>query len=63
MSERYDWLVIGGGPAGIASARAYRDAGGEGSVAIITDEHRMPYRRPPLTKQVLRGQMWPCGQA
>ena len=57
MSERYEWLIIGGGPAGIAAARGYRDAGGGGSVAIITDEHRMPYRRPPLTKELLRGEM------
>ena len=57
MSERYDWLIIGGGPAAIAAARGYRDAGGEGSVAIVTDEHRMPYRRPPLTKQLLRGEI------
>lgn len=57
MSDSYDWLIIGGGPAGMAAARGYRDAGGEGSVAIITDEHRMPYRRPPLTKELLRGEM------
>ena len=57
MSECYDWLIIGGGPAAIAAARGYRDAGGDGSVAIITDEHRMPYSRPPLTKQPLRGEM------
>jgi NADPH-dependent 2,4-dienoyl-CoA reductase/sulfur reductase-like enzyme len=57
VSERYDWLIIGGGPAAIAAARGYRDAGGEGSVAIVTDEHRMPYDRPPLTKQLLRGEM------
>ena len=57
MTESYDWLIIGGGPAAIAAARGYRDAGGEGSVAIIADEHRMPYRRPPLTKQLLRGEM------
>ncbi|HEY4827829.1 MAG TPA: FAD-dependent oxidoreductase [Solirubrobacteraceae bacterium] len=57
MSERYEWLIIGGGPAGIAAARGYRDAGGGGSVAIITDEHRMPYRRPPLTKELLRGEI------
>jgi len=25
-------------------------------VAIVTDEHRMPYRRPPLTKDLLRGE-------
>src|SRR6202034_2087590 len=57
MSELYEWLIIGGGPAGIAAARGYRDAGGGDSVAIITDEHRMPYRRPPLTKELLRGEI------
>jgi 3-phenylpropionate/trans-cinnamate dioxygenase ferredoxin reductase component len=57
MSDSHDWLIIGGGPAGMAAARAYREAGGEGSVAIVTDEHRMPYRRPPLTKQLLRGEI------
>jgi 3-phenylpropionate/trans-cinnamate dioxygenase ferredoxin reductase component len=57
MSERYDWLIIGGGPAGLGAARGYREAGGAGNVAIITDEHRMPYNRPPLTKQLLRGEM------
>jgi 3-phenylpropionate/trans-cinnamate dioxygenase ferredoxin reductase subunit len=56
VSQSYDWLIIGGGPAGLAGARAYREAGGPGSVAIVTDEHRMPYRRPPLTKELLRGQ-------
>jgi 3-phenylpropionate/trans-cinnamate dioxygenase ferredoxin reductase component len=57
VSECYDWLIIGGGPAAIAAARGYRDAGADGSVAIIADEHRMPYSRPPLTKQLLRGEM------
>lgn len=57
MSESYDWLIIGGGPAGMAAARGYRDADGHGSVGIVTDEHRMPYKRPPLTKQLLRGEM------
>jgi 3-phenylpropionate/trans-cinnamate dioxygenase ferredoxin reductase component len=55
MSEPFDLLVIGGGPAGLSAARAYRDAGGTGPVGIVTDEHRMPYRRPPLTKDLLRG--------
>jgi 3-phenylpropionate/trans-cinnamate dioxygenase ferredoxin reductase subunit len=48
-------LAIGGGPAGFAAVRAYRQAGGEGPAAIVTDEHRMPYSRPPLTKDLLRG--------
>ncbi len=56
MSERYGLLAIGGGPAGLAAARGYRAAGGAGEVAIVTDEQRMPYNRPPLTKELLRGE-------
>ena len=55
MSERLALLVIGGGPAGLSAARSYRESGGQGPVAIVGDEHRMPYRRPPLTKELLRG--------
>lgn len=57
MSETLELLVLGGGPAGLATARAYREAGGRGEVAIVNDEHRMPYNRPPLTKGLLRGEM------
>jgi 3-phenylpropionate/trans-cinnamate dioxygenase ferredoxin reductase component len=53
----HELLVIGGGPAGLSAARGYRDAGGVGNVAIVTDEHRMPYRRPPLTKELMRGEI------
>jgi NADPH-dependent 2,4-dienoyl-CoA reductase/sulfur reductase-like enzyme len=55
MTDGFELLVIGGGPAGLSAARAYRDAGGHGRVGIVTDEHRMPYQRPPLTKDLLRG--------
>ncbi len=57
MSPPFELLVIGGGPAGLAAARAFREAGGGGTVAIIADEKRMPYRRPPLTKALLRGEI------
>ena len=57
MSAPFKLVVVGGGPAGLAAARGYRDAGGDGAVAIISDEKRMPYRRPPLTKELLRGEM------
>ena len=33
------------------------NAEGGGAVAIVTDEQRMPYNRPPLTKELLRGEM------
>ncbi len=55
MTETFDLLVVGGGPAGLSATRAFREAGGTGAVAIVTDEHRMPYNRPPLTKELLRG--------
>jgi 3-phenylpropionate/trans-cinnamate dioxygenase ferredoxin reductase subunit len=55
MTDALDLLVLGGGPAGLSAARGYRDAGGDGRIGIVTDEHRMPYRRPPLTKDLLRG--------
>ena len=55
MTDRQSLLVIGGGPAGLSAVRSYRESGGRGPVAIVSDEHRMPYQRPPLTKDLLRG--------
>ncbi|MGI8572620.1 MAG: NAD(P)/FAD-dependent oxidoreductase [Solirubrobacteraceae bacterium] len=57
MTETLELMVLGGGPAGLAAARAYRDAGGQGEVAMVSDEHRVPYNRPPLTKELLRREM------
>jgi len=57
VSDRLGLLIIGGGPAGLAAARAYRQLRREGEVAIVSDEHRMPYERPPLTKELLRGEI------
>jgi NADPH-dependent 2,4-dienoyl-CoA reductase/sulfur reductase-like enzyme len=56
VNDEFGLLVLGGGPAGLSAARAYRDARGRGAVAIVSDEHRMPYNRPPLTKELLRGE-------
>ncbi|MEA2197958.1 MAG: hypothetical protein QOJ25_2009 [Solirubrobacteraceae bacterium] len=50
-------VIIGGGPAGLAAARGYRDAGGDGDVTLIAAEPHLPYRRPPLTKEFLRGEL------
>jgi 3-phenylpropionate/trans-cinnamate dioxygenase ferredoxin reductase subunit len=57
MSVLVDLLIIGGGPAGFSAARSYRELRREGQVVIVADEHRMPYRRPPLTKELLRGEI------
>jgi 3-phenylpropionate/trans-cinnamate dioxygenase ferredoxin reductase subunit len=48
-------VVIGGGPAGLEAARAYRDGGGGGPVSLVTADEHLPYNRPPLSKDYLRG--------
>jgi 3-phenylpropionate/trans-cinnamate dioxygenase ferredoxin reductase component len=55
VSDVIDVLIVGGGPAGFSAARSYRDSGGRSTVAIVSEEERMPYERPPLTKGLLRG--------
>jgi 3-phenylpropionate/trans-cinnamate dioxygenase ferredoxin reductase component len=48
-------VVIGSGPAGVAAATAYREAGGGGPVRVFTSDQDLPYERPPLSKEVLVG--------
>jgi len=50
-----DLLVIGGGPGGLAAVTAYRAAGGEGTVVLVTAEPDPPYDRTALSKTFLRG--------
>jgi len=57
MNEEDRIVIVGGGPAGLATARAYRQAGGRGRVIILTTEPYTPYNRPPLTKEYLRGEV------
>ena len=50
-------VIAGGGPGALATARAYREAGGDGDVTLITPEAALPYTRPALSKEFLRGEM------
>jgi len=50
-------VIVGGGPAALSAARGYREAGGSGEVVMLCAEDLPPYRRPPLTKEYLRGEM------
>jgi 3-phenylpropionate/trans-cinnamate dioxygenase ferredoxin reductase component len=49
-------IVIGSGPAGVSAAEAYREHQAEPPVRIITDDPALPYARPPLSKEFLRGE-------
>lgn len=57
MPEGHGIAIVGGGPAAQAAAAAYREAGGEEPLRIIAGEPELPYERPPLTKDYLRGEL------
>ena len=52
-------LVIGGGAAAQACVAAYRDAGGDGPVLVVSADDRLPYFRPSVSKEYLVGQQQP----
>ena len=49
-------VIIGGGLAAAKAAEAARAARYDGRVVLVTDEHHVPYERPPLSKGILRGE-------
>jgi 3-phenylpropionate/trans-cinnamate dioxygenase ferredoxin reductase subunit len=49
-------VIVGGGLAGAKAAEALRDEGYEGDETILAAEAERPYERPPLSKEVLRGE-------
>jgi 3-phenylpropionate/trans-cinnamate dioxygenase ferredoxin reductase subunit len=50
------FAVIGASLAGAKAAQELRDQGFDGRVVLIGDEQELPYERPPLTKEYLRGE-------
>jgi 3-phenylpropionate/trans-cinnamate dioxygenase ferredoxin reductase component len=48
-------VIVGGGLAGAEAARALRARGFAGELALVGAEPEPPYDRPPLSKEVLRG--------
>jgi len=52
----FELIIVGGGLASARAIRTYREAGGDGSVALISSDSAIPYHRPPLSKHYLRGE-------
>ncbi|HLI60759.1 MAG TPA: FAD-dependent oxidoreductase [Solirubrobacteraceae bacterium] len=49
-------VIAGAGLAGLRAAQAARAAGHEGEIVLAGDEPHPPYTRPPLSKELLKGE-------
>ncbi|HKY13079.1 MAG TPA: NAD(P)/FAD-dependent oxidoreductase, partial [Gaiellaceae bacterium] len=54
--KKFDVLIVGGGLASARAIKSFREAGGEGSIALVSKDSTLPYHRPPLSKRFLRGE-------
>lgn len=52
---KYDYLIVGGGMAADAAARAIRSVDTNGSICMFCEESHLPYKRPPLSKKLWFG--------
>ena len=53
---RQPWIVvIGGGVASATAVAGLRAAGFDGRITLVSAENAVPYERPPLSKEFLRG--------
>jgi NADPH-dependent 2,4-dienoyl-CoA reductase/sulfur reductase-like enzyme len=52
-------VVVGGSLAGLRAAEALRRLGYAGRLSLVGEEQHRPYDRPPLSKEVLRGEREP----
>jgi 3-phenylpropionate/trans-cinnamate dioxygenase ferredoxin reductase component len=59
MSSQPTLLIVGASLAGAKAAEAARTTGFEGRIVLVGEETHRPYERPPLSKQVLRGEKDP----
>ena len=54
--NQFELIVIGGGLTSARAIKAYREAGGDGRIALVSADSTIPYHRPPLSKRYLRGE-------
>ncbi|MCC6376842.1 MAG: FAD-dependent oxidoreductase [Microbacteriaceae bacterium] len=55
MSEKKQFIIVGGGLAGVSAAEELRKQGFDGGIKIVGKESHAPYIRPPLSKGYLNG--------
>jgi NTE family protein len=53
---RFELVIAGGGLTAARAIKSYREAGGDGRIALLSRESVLPYHRPALSKRYLRGE-------
>lgn len=59
MTDTDRIAIVGGSLAGLRTAEFLRRGGFEGRLTLVGEEPHLPYDRPPLSKEVLRGEWGP----
>ncbi|WP_162891302.1 NAD(P)/FAD-dependent oxidoreductase [Aeromicrobium sp. A1-2] len=54
-SAAHRTVIVGAGIAGVSAAAALRSSGYEGAIDLLAAEPELPYRRPPVSKEIVRG--------
>src|ERR671923_1713251 len=54
LMRDFGLVVVGGGLASARAIKAYREAGGDRAIALLSSDAVLPYHRPPLSKGYLR---------
>lgn len=53
---QYDYLIVGGGMTADYAVRGIRSIDPSGAIGIISDDQHPPYKRPPLSKALWKGE-------
>ncbi|TQM64025.1 NAD(P)/FAD-dependent oxidoreductase [Humibacillus xanthopallidus] len=54
-TDRSAYVIVGGGLTAARAVEGIREHDAKGSIVVVTEEDRLPYERPPLSKGVLKG--------
>jgi 3-phenylpropionate/trans-cinnamate dioxygenase ferredoxin reductase component len=55
MANSNAFVIVGGGLGGAKAAEALREKDFDGQIVLFAEEQRLPYERPPLSKEFLAG--------
>ncbi len=55
MESKHDYVIVGGGLAGVSAIEGIRQRDRNGSILLLAKEPYLPYDRPPLSKQLWFG--------